>query len=237
MRRLDTRIFASVYTIGIAIVLVLGALWAFGQHSALENRLGLKSELDAIRESQRLVIDETDQVVGNPTAKVAVVEYFDLECPYCKQYQERRPYFEGRFKDRDVVFVSRHFPLEYLHKQAPEEAIALECAAMLKGPDGFFPFRDMVYANTEGDDTLDLARLSEFAALLKIPEEDFKTCRESEEAARRVSDDIVNGAIVGIYSTPSFALYKNGEYQYTITGGSSIGWLNMEAAIEHLLTE
>ncbi len=225
------------YAIALAIVLVLGALWALGQQGALKNRLGLKSEIEAIHATQRLVIDESDHVIGDPSSKVAVVEYFDLECPYCKQYHERRAYFESRFKDRGVAFVSRHFPLEYLHKQAPEEAIALECAGVLNGPGGFFPYRDMVYANTKGEDTLDLALLPQFAERLGIIKEDFAACRESDEVKRRVSEDIISGAVVGIFSTPSFALYKDGEYQYTIASGSSIGWRNLEVAIESLLRE
>lgn len=221
----------------VAILAVAAFLWVQSERIALENRVGLKEELAAIDASRALVIDETDWVVGDPDASVVLVEYFDLECPFCKSYNDRRPYIENRFKERGVAFVSRHFPLQYLHKQALEEAVALECVGMLKGPEAFFTYRDAIYGHSEGDDTLDLSLLPHFAELLGIPQNDFAACVAGEEAKGRVSEDMMVGARVGVYGTPSLLLYKDGRYQHTITGGSFIGWRNVEVALESLLKE
>lgn len=232
----ESRLKVAVWVVG-AIVVALGLLWSFGEYRALENRLDLKAELESIDALRALTLEENDFVEGDPTARVVVVEYADLECPYCKQFNEEWSYSKSRIAEKGVAFVFKHFPLDYLHTQAVDEAIALECAGILKGPGGFFPYRDMIYANTEGEDTLDLALLPKFAEVLGIDAEDFSTCRSGSEAVGRVSEDIVSGAILGVYSTPSFALYKDGAFQYTITSGSAIGWRNLEVAIESLLAE
>jgi len=236
MWHLESRLKVAL-AITASIMLVLVLLWGVSEHRALENRLDLKSEIEANESVRALKLDASDFIVGDPAARVVVVEYADLECPYCKQFNEEWAPLKDRLTEKGVAFVFRHFPLDYLHKQAVEEAIALECIGMLKGSQGFFPYRDMIYANTEGEDTLDLALLPIFAEKIGISAEDFGACRAGDEAAKGVSADIVGGALLGIYSTPSFVLYKDGVFQYVITTGSSIGWRNLEVAIESLLAE
>lgn len=223
----------SLLLAGLTVVVCI--LWFVGDQIAAHNRFVLKSEIEAIETHRTLDAREEEFLVGPQDARVVVVEYSDLECPYCKLLNARMPYFQARYKEQSVAFAFRHFPLEHLHKQAPEEAIALECVGILKGPEAFFRFRDMVYANTEGNDTLDLALLPRFAEDLGITKEDFTACRESDEAKRRVNEDIMSGSVLGIYSTPSLALYKDGVFQYVIKGGSPIGWRNLETGIDSLL--
>ena len=85
-------------------------------------------------------ITKDDWVRGNRSARFALVEYSDLECPFCKRFQETAIQFsqDPAYTDK-VMWVYRHFPLDQLHSKARGEAVASECAAKLGGNDTASP--------------------------------------------------------------------------------------------------
>ena len=59
--------------------------------------------------SADLLRDPRTQVLGNPNARVAVIEFFDYQCPYCKAIQ---PKLEALVRDdHDVKLVIKEFPI------------------------------------------------------------------------------------------------------------------------------
>jgi protein-disulfide isomerase len=60
-------------------------------------------------------------------AKVVVVEYSDLECPYCRQFHTVLAETRDRYRE-EVAVVFRHFPLDS-HVNAPMEARVVGCLA------------------------------------------------------------------------------------------------------------
>ena len=71
----------SQYILPAAIVIfglvVAGALFLVG-HEPSE---GATPGTNTVRPA-----DETDHIFGNPNAAVKIIEYADLECPYCKNF-------------------------------------------------------------------------------------------------------------------------------------------------------
>lgn len=67
--------------------------------------------------------------LGNKDAKVVVVEFSDLQCPFCKRFwSDTLPQVKKDYIDSGkVVFYYRHFPLEF-HPMAIPFAHASECA-------------------------------------------------------------------------------------------------------------
>ena len=66
---------------------------------------------------------------GNPNAKVTVVNFDDLECPYCGQmHQQLFPTTSDRYKDL-VRFVYKDYPLTSIHPWAMHAAIDANCLA------------------------------------------------------------------------------------------------------------
>ncbi len=99
-------------------------------------------------------VTSSDHVRGNlDKAKVAVVEFSDLQCPYCKQIHPILGQMSEVYGD-DVVWVYRHFPLESIHPRARISAHASECVAELAGNDGFWKFIDGIFT-VEGDPLTD----------------------------------------------------------------------------------
>jgi protein-disulfide isomerase len=83
---------------------------------------------------------------GDPDARYTVIEYSDLECPFCKKHHQN-----GTLKNlvaqfpEDVNHVFRHFPLNNIHPNVQLAGEAAECAGDLEGSDGFFTYIDEVF--------------------------------------------------------------------------------------------
>ena len=102
-------------------------------------------------------VQADDHILGNPEAKVVIVEYSDTECPFCKQFHNTLHQIMTEYGESgDVAWVYRNFPLQQLHPKAPKEAEALECAAELGGNDAFWKFTDLVYSTTNSNNSLDI---------------------------------------------------------------------------------
>jgi protein-disulfide isomerase len=90
-------------------------------------------------------VDDTDKVKGNPNAKVALIEYSDLECPYCQRFHSTVQQALEQYPD-DLKWVYRHFPLQG-HPDAMPRALASECVAEQAGQEGFWAFIDEIFSD------------------------------------------------------------------------------------------
>lgn len=93
-----------------------------------------------------------DPVVGNPKAKISLIEYSDFECPFCKRFHQTMQQVMAAHGD-NVRWAYRHFPLDSLHRKARPEALAAECA----GEQGkFWEFTNSVFEVTPSNDGMDI---------------------------------------------------------------------------------
>ncbi|PIQ68367.1 MAG: hypothetical protein COV91_04545 [Candidatus Taylorbacteria bacterium CG11_big_fil_rev_8_21_14_0_20_46_11] len=123
---------------------------------------------------------ETDHLLGNPNAPVIIIEYSDLECPFCRIFhQTLRRIIDENGKSGRVAWVYRHFPLIQLHSKASKEAEATECAAELGGNLAFWKFTDRIFEITPSNDGLDLTQLSKIAEFAELNVTAFNQCLES----------------------------------------------------------
>ncbi len=106
-------------------------------------------------------VSERDHIMGPEDAPVTLVEYGDLECPYCRQVspviRELRRRLGGR-----VRYVFRHFPIRSAHLHAQLAAEAAEAA----GAQG--KFWEMQESLLEHQDALELSHILEYAAQLDL---------------------------------------------------------------------
>ena len=75
-------------------------------------------------------ITDKDHIRGNKNASIVLIEYSDLECPFCKVFHTTLNQMLSTYEDK-VMLVYRHFPLDSLHSKARKEAEASVCAAKL----------------------------------------------------------------------------------------------------------
>src|SRR3990167_3209961 len=128
------------------------------------------AELEAVR-----ALAEADHVLGNPSALVKIIEYSDLECPFCARFHETMKQVMDEYgKDGRVAWVYRHFPLEQIHQNARPGALASECAAKLGGSQAFWSFIDAVFSRQE--EGLNDAFFSKIAGEIGIDRDAFASC-------------------------------------------------------------
>lgn len=150
-----------------------------------------------------------DHVRGSQNAKVTVVEYSDLECPFCKRFHPTMQQLLSEYPN-DVRWVYRHAPLVQLHSKAPKEAEATECA----GEQGkFWELTDKIFEVTPANDGLnldDLPKLAQEAGVANIQQ--FQSCLDSGKYAQHVQDDLTDAQNAGMRGTPySVVIAPNGE--------------------------
>jgi protein-disulfide isomerase len=160
---------------------------------------------------------------GNPAAKVTLVNFDDLECPYCARlHQELFPATIDRYKDL-VRFVYKDDPLTDLHPWAMHAAVDANCLAAQSG-NVYWTYVDYLHGHGEeitGSDR-DLAKsvaaldriAGQEATLAKLNETALNTCIAKQDqtqilASAKLAEDL------GIDGTP--AIYVNGE---KVSGGA-----------------
>lgn len=144
--------------------------------------------------------DKDDWVRGNRNATYALIEYSDLECPFCKSFHPTAKTFLEQ--NNDVMWVYRHYPLSF-HVNAQKESEASECAGELGGNDAFWKYIDAIYERTTSNGTgFALDKLVPLAVELGLNEARFKECLDSGKHAQKVKDQMDKGTAAGITGTP-----------------------------------
>lgn len=93
-----------------------------------------------------------DHILGNPAARVMIVEYADFESGFSKGFHETlRQIVANEGTQGKVAWVFRAFPLSELHPHALSSARAAECVAAVAGNDAFWKFADSLFANQPVD--------------------------------------------------------------------------------------
>jgi protein-disulfide isomerase len=104
---------------------------------------------------------------GNTAAKVTVVSFDDLECPYCaRMHQELFPATMERYKDK-VRFIYKDFPLIELHPWALHAAIDANCLAA-QSTDIYWSYVDYLHAHGDEITGPDRNQAKSFDALNRI---------------------------------------------------------------------
>lgn len=100
--------------------------------------------LPSVSMSARPTLWPDDMTLGNPKAKVVVVEYASLACPHCADFHNKVfPEFRKKFIDTGKVqFVYR----EYI-TAPPQVAVASAVVARCAGKDGYFKVVEGVFAS------------------------------------------------------------------------------------------
>jgi len=86
-------------------------------------------------------VSTEDHIIGSIDAPVIVIEYSDLECPYCKRFGDVMKEVVAE-SNGQVAWVYRHW---IVHQGALPKAAAAECVAKLKGQDAFWQYIDLVF--------------------------------------------------------------------------------------------
>ena len=142
------------------------------------------------------VDSDRDHIRGSTDSLVTLVEYGDLECPYCGQAEPVvRELLRGF---TDITYVWRHLPLDDVHPHARMAAEATE-AAHEQG--AFWEMHDLLF---EHQDALRFADLVRYAEQLGLDAERFASDLRERAFAARVASDVDGADLSGVSGTPTF---------------------------------
>jgi protein-disulfide isomerase len=136
---------------------------------------------------------------GGASAKVALIEFSDYQCPFCSRYtKDSLPQIRSEYVDTGKIkYVFRDMPLSF-HKQAFKAAEAAHCA----GAQGkFWEMHDTLFANQAA---LAPEQLMTHAKTVGIDDTAFAQCLESGRFAADINKDIGDANAAGVTGTPSF---------------------------------
>lgn len=161
-------------------------------------------------------VTNSDHIRGNKNAKITLIEYSDLECPFCQKFHPTTLELLKTYEDK-VRLVFRHYPLPF-HQNAQKEAEGAECIAELGGNDTFWKYVDTIFERTTATGTgFALDKLGPLAAELGINQQQFQSCLDSGKYEKLVKDSIVEGQKVGVNGTPStFIIDSKGNSQLVV---------------------
>jgi Na+/H+ antiporter NhaA len=187
---------------GVLAAAVGSALLSFGVFRVVEllaprqRAMALLGTSDAIVDLADPVDPQRDHLRGPLQAPITLVEYGDLECPYCNQAE---PVVRRLLRDYgDMRYVWRHLPLDDVHPHARMAAEATEAA----GAQGaFWEMHDLLF---EHQDALRKADLLRYADELGLDVDRFKEDLTSRAFASRVESDVDSADLSGVSGTPTF---------------------------------
>ena len=170
-------------------------------------------------------------IKGNADAEVFVIEFSDIECPFCKRHYTANTL--GQIVDKFDGKVAKsfvHFPLSF-HQNAEPAAIGAECVKDQKGDDGFYAYLDAIFASS------DLSTDSIVAAAEKAGANGstVRTCVENKEFVSEVQAQMSMGQTTfGVRGTPGNVVLNQKTGKRELVSGAQ--WVAaFEAAVKRLL--
>lgn len=145
-----------------------------------------------------------DHVLGPKNAEISLVEYSDVECPFCKRFEDVPTEVMKKFPGQ-VNWVWRFYPLPFHEPMASREAVALECATKLGGNEKFWSMLGSMMKATRsngqgmpGNDPIrELAKKDGFDMTK------FDACTNDKAMLKEVQADLADGTKAGVSGTPT----------------------------------
>lgn len=146
-----------------------------------------------------------DPFLGDPNAKLTVVEFGDFQCPFCGKFHNevvselKKDYIDtGKIK-----FVFKN--LAFLGKESTDTANAALCA---KEQNKYWEYHDKIYISQSGENqgTFSIDNLKKFALDLGIEPTQFNDCLDAQKYNAQVTADNAEANKNGFNSTPSTAV-------------------------------
>lgn len=207
---LPASILISALLISVALIYNVGK--KDGQSASLTESTSLTPSIEKVKP-----ISKEDHILGNAKALVKIIEFSDLECPYCKEFYLTTKQILAAY-DNKIAVVFRHYPIAQLHSKAKREAEASECAAELGGENAFWNYLDKVFEITPSNNGLDPNLLPQIAEDIGLDKTKFQACLESGKYANRVESQIKDALNSGARGTPYSIVIGPDNKKYSIPG-------------------
>jgi len=189
----------------IAGIFIAGAIYSSNSNGDNPREKSINNEVEeVVFETVAKTISPVtaeDHVFGNRDTEISIIEFSDLECPFCARAHETISQLISEYPD-DVHWAYRHFPLTQIHNEAMPAAIASECVSSLAGNDAFWNFVSNIFKD---QDSMSDDFYVTTARDLGINEASFSACMDKQDTKKILAQS--NEAVaVGGEGTPYFVI-------------------------------
>jgi protein-disulfide isomerase len=214
---------------GAVLVLIFGASTAWGQQPTSQARElhELQNEVHHLEAQQQQILDSLDELKklarggggpppvkapekvsvagevfrGEASASLAIIEYADFECPYCRRFEhDTWPQIRDTYvKTGKVKYFYRDFPLGF-HEHSTSAAQAARCA----GEQGkFWEMHDSLFEEPAALNTADVQRR---VGALGIDVTRFDACVSGSHPGGTIQKSVAEATQMQISGTPTFLI-------------------------------
>lgn len=171
---------------------------------------------------------KNQEVLGNPDAKVTIIEFSDFQCPYCKMFYDSLDQLlkTGDYKTK-VRVAFKNLPLSF-HSRSNDAAMASECA----GAQGkFWDMYSLLFSKqADWQNTTTNDKFKAYAAQLKLDTAKFNSCIDNKELQSDIDADKELAKQYNISGTP--AIFINDEF---VSGAIKLD--DLKAKVDALLAK
>jgi len=155
---------------------------------------------------------------GKEDAKIVLIEYSDLICPFCKRHFNSKT-LETVVKNHpnDVTLVFKNMPLEQLHPTAPKWAQWVYCAGKLGGSSKYYAY---IAEGFKAEDFTDTS-VVDIAKTIGLDAAKFTACYNDQATKDAVTASIQEGnSLFGINGTPGNIVLNRETGKYVVINGA-----------------
>ncbi len=226
------------WAIPLAIVLAGGIVALAVFYSGKTTTKNNPTQADGATATQNVdvrPVDSTDHVFGDVNAPIKIVEYSDLQCPYCQEFDATMRQIMTDYKGK-VAWIYRSFWAvrklpdgSVFHPLGGKAAESAECVAELGGNDKFWDYIGKVFAD-QANGSLD--NLDKYATAEGIDQAAFDKCLSSGKYTAKVASLYQEGLKSQVNGTPNaFIMSKNG----IVVIPGAVPYAQVKAALDSIL--
>lgn len=152
----------------------------------------LEGDIDA--HADELFRDPASPVGGNPNGEISLVEFFDYNCPYCRQIASVM--IEAEKRDPELRVVFKEFPI-----LGPNSVFAAKAGLAANKQGKYVAFHDAMY---QAPGAADQNKVMELAKSVSLDVDRLKAEMEDPAIAALIEKNLKLAEVLRINGTPGF---------------------------------
>jgi protein-disulfide isomerase len=161
---------------------------------------------------------------GSSTADIVVIEYSDMECPFCiKQYSDTKlqPSIQAKYGDKVAFAFKNNRGVNHAGTEA--KSVGALCAKKVGGSKGYIAFYHAIMDGTTQASVYPVSALPDAAKKSGIDVTKWQSCFDKKETAAEFAAETLEATGFGLGGTPGTLILniKTGKYS-TVEGAYPI---------------
>ena len=181
----------------------------------LENLLGETEVSEPVPVYVEGVSEGDNPSMGAEDAPITIIAFSDFQCFYCASANQLIKEIMQEYPDQ-IRYVHRDFPLEKIHPDAFNAALAARCAGE---QDQYWEMHDALFLNQED---LSIENLNKQAEILNLEMDQYNNCLTTRKYENKILIDVQAGKEYGVSGTPT--IFVNG---YQVNGADREAIMNI----------